>query len=97
VTKLEAKLAASTIKVGAKPAVDFGAPMRAHTGERFWLTVIPKGSEDSEWGQYGYVAVGAKTMELPAPEKAGDYEVRLHARYPTQSSNVVLRLPLKVE
>jgi len=90
-------LASAKIAVGAKPMVKLGAPVYARTGERYWITVIPKDAEDSEWGQYAYLPNAASELELPAPEKAGSYEVRVHANHPTKSSNVVQRTDLTVE
>ena len=94
---LELVLAAPSIKVGEQATVTFSSPLRARTGEKFWITLIPAGQDDTEWGQYTYVDVGAGSVELPAPTEPGDYEVRLHAQYPTKSSNVVARAKLEVE
>lgn len=94
---IELTLDAQTIKVGEQATVSFNTPLRAKTGERFWVTLIPADAADSEWGQYSYLEVAAGKVELAAPEAAGAYEVRLHANYPTESANVVARTTLKVE
>jgi len=43
------------------------------------------------------VPAGATSVRIAAPAAAGDYEVRLHANYPTRSTNVVHRAGLTVE
>ena len=90
-------LKASALKAGEAPKADFGLELYPRTGEQFWVTVIEKGKADTEWGAYLYLPIGAKGIELAKPAAAGDYEVRLHANYPSKSSNVIHRVELKVE
>ncbi len=90
-------LESATIKVGTKPVVTFGTKLLARTGERFWVTVIETSKKDNEWGRYTYVQIGAEKLELQAPTAAGTYEVRLHSKHPTKSSNVEKRIALVVE
>jgi serine/threonine-protein kinase len=90
-------VAARRLHLGAKIDVTFAAALRAKPGERFWITVVPAGAEDTAWGAYEYVPAGARRMQLAAPTKPGDYEVRLHANYPTKSTNLVHHVAIRVE
>ncbi|HBP20526.1 MAG TPA: hypothetical protein DEA08_22385 [Planctomycetes bacterium] len=97
-TQLEgiALKAPASVKVGAAPKVEFPR-LNARTGERFWLTLIKKGEEDTAWGTYKYIPHAATSLELAKAKETGDFEIRLHANHPTKSSNVIARVPIKVE
>ena len=64
---------------------------------RRWAAIVAVGQPDSEWGVWAYVPDAARRMVLKAPANPGDYEVRLHANYPTKSYNVVHRVRIHVE
>jgi hypothetical protein len=89
-------LASSSVKRGDKVLVTFATELRPILHERFWLTIVAKGSADGTWGSYQYVPDGARTLEI-RPPVAGDFEVRLHGNYPTLSTHVVDRHPLHVD
>ena len=82
---------------GAKLNVAFATALHAAPNEQFWITIVDAGAGETEWGAYEYVPPGAKRMQLTAPSKPGDYEVRLHANYPTKSTNLVHRVAIRVE
>lgn len=88
--------APASVKVGSAPTVEFPR-LNARTGERFWLTLIKKGENDTAWGTYKYVPHGATSLELAKAKETGEFEIRLHANHPTKSSNVITRVPIKVE
>ena len=44
-----------------------------------------------------YVPDAARRAQRVAPVEPGDYEVRLHANYPTKAANVVDRVAVRVE
>jgi hypothetical protein len=90
-------LATSAVRGGAKITLAFAAPMRAAPREQFWVTVVEVGTPDSKWGAYEYVTAGARRMQIAAPAKPGEYEVRLHANYPTKTTNVVHRAAIRIE
>ncbi len=89
-------LGAATLAPGATIDLRFPAAMRAAPGEQFWVTVVADGAPDSDWSAWAFVAEGARAAMLPAPDQPGSYEVRLHANYPTQLTNVVHRAALAV-
>jgi hypothetical protein len=89
-------LAKSTIKVGEKQNVTFNVPLPKE-GEKYWITVAPASSPDSEWGQWKYVDAGVSQVELDAVPAAGSYEVRLHDHYSAQAFHVIARQPLTVK
>lgn len=95
--KVAIKPAAPKCAVGEAPKVRFTPALRARTGEMYWVTLIEADKPDGDWGQFKHLAVGATEETLPAPKKAGKYEIRLHANYPTKPSNVVQRVALIVE
>jgi hypothetical protein len=88
---------AATVKPGAKVHVTFATALQAAPKEQFWVTIVEAGTADSSWGAYEYVQPAARRMQITAPTKPGDYEVRLHANYPTKTTNVVHRVAIHVE
>ena len=89
-------LAARTAHPGASVVLTFATALHAAPGERFWATIVEAGTADNTWGDYDYVPPDARRMQLAAPAKPGDYEVRLHGNYPTKTTNVLHRVPLRV-
>jgi hypothetical protein len=90
-------IAGKTLQPGARISVTFAVALRAAPKERFWITVVEARAADTAWGAYEYVPAGARRIQLAAPAKPGDYEVRLHANYPTKSTNVVHRVAIAVQ
>jgi hypothetical protein len=95
--KIKMSAASDKLKVGEVPKVSFDPAPRARTGEQYWATIIESGKPDTEWGKFRYIEHGSNSQELEAPKAAGKYEIRLHANYPTKSTNVVQRLTVTVE
>ena len=89
-------VAGKTLHAGAGISVAFAVALRAAPKEQFWITVVEARAADNAWGAYEYVPAGARRIQLAAPAKPGDYEVRLHANYPTKSTNVVHRVAITV-
>jgi hypothetical protein len=89
-------VAARTVPPGASVALTFATALHAAPDERFWVTIVEVGAADDTWGAYDYVPPGARRMQLAAPAKPGDYEVRLHGNYPTKTTNLIHRVPLRV-
>jgi serine/threonine-protein kinase len=90
-------LADTTVAAGGKAELRFPTAMHAKKGESFWITVVAAGQPDSAWGSYEYVKDGATRATLGVPSAAGDYEIRLHANYPTKTTFVVHRAAIRVE
>jgi serine/threonine-protein kinase len=90
-------LGASKTTPRATVEMTFPTSLNALPGEQFWVTIVKAGEPDASWGTYAYVRAGAKRTALQAPQDPGAYEVRLHANYPKQTTNVVFRAPLRVE
>jgi hypothetical protein len=100
VTPLSAQrfaIAGRTVRPGARIDLTFATAMHAAPHEQFWVTVVDAGAADSAWGAYDYVPPGARRMHLTAPAKPGAYEVRLHANYPTKTTNLVHRVAIQVQ
>jgi serine/threonine-protein kinase len=91
------QLARGAVAPGAMIDIAFATALRAAPREQFWITVVAAGAADNAWGTYEYVPAGARRMQLAAPAKPGDYEVRLHANYPTRTTNLVHRAAIRVE
>ena len=70
--------------------------MRALKTERFWITIVKYGMADNTYGIYEYLPDQVTRLRIDAPPALGDYEVRLHANYPTKTTNVVFRVPITV-
>ena len=87
-------LKSTDLQAGGSAELVFPEPMHAVHGEQFWATVVERGAADTSWGKYDYVGDGARTLKLPLPSTAGDFEIRLHANYPRLTTNVVFRVPI---
>jgi hypothetical protein len=90
-------LATRVAKTGEHVELTFPVALKAADGERFWVTIVTKGSADSAYGAYAYVPDAALSMQFEMPGAPGDYEIRLHANYPRLSTNVVHKAPIRVE
>jgi hypothetical protein len=90
-------LARKKVKVGGEAVLHFPQPLHAADGERFWITIVEKDAPPDKYDAYEYVAQDAKTAKIAVPSAPGDYEVRLHANYPTKTTNLVHRAKLHVE
>ncbi|MGE0401017.1 MAG: serine/threonine protein kinase [Kofleriaceae bacterium] len=87
----------TSVAPGAPIRIVFPRPMIAKPNERYWVTVVKPSSAATHYEAWDYVADKAKSAKLTAPSTPGQYEVRLHANYPTKSSNVVFRAPITVK
>nr|MBA3502685.1 serine/threonine protein kinase [Deltaproteobacteria bacterium] len=89
-------LARTTFKPRDTITLTFPTSLHALQHERFWITIIDADAADTSYGVYEYVADKATSVSLSAPTRPGDYEVRLHANYPTKLTNVVFRSRVEV-
>ena len=96
-TRERFSLADSSVAPGAKIAIIFPGPMIAQANEKYWVTVVAATAADSAYDAWDWVAPKARGATLVAPSTPGSYQVRLHSRYPTKTSNVVFRAPLTVQ
>jgi serine/threonine protein kinase len=87
----------TTYKHGESIVAKFGMKMKALPNERFWITVVEADKPNDAYGGYEYVQADARKVTITAPGQPGDYEVRLHANYPTKSTNVVHRARIRIE
>jgi serine/threonine protein kinase len=94
--KLRLSVKQKKIAPGDKMDIVFAQKMVAAPGEKFWVTVTKPEADNNSYGAYEYVPPDAKTMTFEAPKIAGDYEIRLHANYPTKSTNLVHRVKIHV-
>jgi hypothetical protein len=84
------KLARTELKAGQPIDVTFDQAVVTPSGQRYWITLAPAGSPDSEWGTWHYVAASATTDKL-ATGAAGSFEVRLHDLHPQKAHGVLQR------
>ena len=90
------KLGKTSFKQGDQIDVTYTSAVKSKDDAKYWVTVAPKGSPDSTWGDWHYVSAGASSDTLKAGQP-GEYEVRLHDDYPKQPFHVVARQAIKVE
>jgi eukaryotic-like serine/threonine-protein kinase len=95
-TKFRFHVKAKVAAAGEAVELVFAQPMDAAPGEKFWVTVVKPGDADDKYGKYEYVPEGARKMLFEMPKDPGDYELRLHANYPTKATNVVHRIKIHV-
>ncbi|MEZ4263477.1 MAG: hypothetical protein R3B36_30580 [Polyangiaceae bacterium] len=81
---------------GEKIKIAYSEAMRAPTGQQYWITLAPAGSEDGDWGKWHFVKNGAKLDELETPD-TGDFEIRLHDLYPARGHAVIARKAVRVD
>ena len=85
-----------TVAAGTAAHIVFDDPLPTVADERYWITITRADAADSAYGAWQYVEGGAHEVSLPAPRRAGAYEVRLHDGYPRLSHHVVHRQRLTV-
>jgi hypothetical protein len=95
-TKWRFSIKTKSVAPGEAVELSFAQPMEALPKEKFWVTVVKPDQALDSYGKYEYVPPGARKMLFEMPKEAGDYEVRLHANYPTKSTNVVHRVKIHV-
>jgi serine/threonine protein kinase len=95
-TKPTLTLDKKSYKPGATVLIKFGAAVPSPEKSRAWITAVAAGAPPSTYGEWVFVDDGASTGALKAPDKPGNYEVRLHTEYPTKSTNVVATVPFAV-
>lgn len=76
--------------------VKFPKALKPKKSEKFWIAICTPGSPETEYLSYQYVE-DPKSIDLPAPDLGGEYELRLHGNYPTKKTNVVDRLKFTVK
>jgi serine/threonine protein kinase len=94
--KYRFRIKGKTAAPGEPIELVFAQPMDAAPGEKFWVTLVKPDEADDKYGKYEYVPEGARKMLFAMPKEAGDYEIRLHANYPTKPTNVVHRVKIHV-
>jgi hypothetical protein len=86
-----------TLQIGEAPVATFNSPLKPRPKEQFWITIVKFGAKDNDWGLWQMLGSGDKQATLKMPTAAGDYEVRLHGRYPTKNSMIIHRQKLTVD
>ncbi|MCA9646313.1 MAG: hypothetical protein H6718_22075 [Polyangiaceae bacterium] len=72
----------------------FNQPVNPASGKH-WVTVVPSGKPDSDWGEWKYVPAGATSIEL-TPKVTENVEIRLHDTFPDHKFGVLYRASLFV-
>lgn len=81
---------------GETIVVSFSRPLTPSSGQRHWITIVPSGARESEYGKYHYVTSGVMGDTVEAPSTPGMYEVRLHDEYPRFTYKVIARAYVSV-
>jgi hypothetical protein len=94
---LDFSLADHRLPVGENPVIRIrgGVPFMDQ-GQRFWVTVVQAGAPDDAWGYWQYLHPGQTEVILQAPDREGEWEVRLHDVYPRHDYRVLHRESLRV-
>ncbi|MFN0246655.1 MAG: serine/threonine protein kinase [Kofleriaceae bacterium] len=90
-------LADATVAPSSEIVFKFPARVASPTGDQSWVSISAANSKDTSYISWSFVGDKASSASLKGPPKPGDYEARLYTHYPTQSYNVVHRIPFKVE
>ncbi len=80
-------------KTAAGIPVQFSAALKRSEMSQYWITIVPAGTPDYEWGFWQAVPNNAvrAVISLPKNMKPGKYEVRLHADFPARPYHVIDR------
>jgi len=85
--------------ISAPPTAGIGAPVEVTvagtTNPRDFVSIVPKADREGSYGGYAYVTKPGTPLQLTAPTKPGDYEVRVlgaDTPYPT-----LARRPIRIE
>ncbi len=80
-------------KTAAAIPVQFSAALKRTEQSQYWITIVPAGAPDYEWGIWQAVPnnAGRADISLPKNMKPGKYEVRLHADFPARPYHVIDR------
>jgi len=87
---------AEWIKAETAAKVIFSKALRPREGELYWITIVEADAPESTKGAYQYLQANAKEATL-RPVAQGRYEVRLHARYPSEAHKLIHQQSLQVE
>jgi hypothetical protein len=85
-----------TVLTGDVVRVTFDKPLEGKATNQFWIVLVP--SDAPESATQGRVILPRNITSAELPTSApGDYEVRLHGRYPEKDYALLSRVPVKVE
>lgn len=81
---------------GETIVVSFSRALTPASGQKHWITIVPSGARESEYGKFHYVSSGLMGDTVEAPSTPGMYEVRLHDEYPRFMYKVLARAYVNV-
>jgi len=95
ISKLNTQLQKDVVPVGTPVVVEFDRPLVPDGDEQFWVTLVTPTADPGAYDAWKYVPFGAERVELEA-SGAGEWELRLHAHYPTKQHDIIWRAPVTV-
>lgn len=84
-----------TVLTGDVVRVTFDRPLEGKATNQFWIVLVPADAPENETRGRVILPRGITSAEL-ATSAPGDYEVRLHGRYPEKEFALVSRVPVKI-
>jgi hypothetical protein len=87
---------AAVVPTGGDVVVTFDEPLTGRATNQYWIALVPADAPPTDTSGRVVLERSDRTARLRAIHP-GDYEVRLHDRYPKEESHLVARIPVKIE
>jgi len=92
----EMRLDPDSVQAGTSVWARFDRPVDGRAADQYWIVIAPAGAPaDYQEGRL-HVQRNAEGVQIEAPPRAGDYEVRLHGDWPKREHHVVRTVPIVV-
>ncbi len=86
----------ATVLTGEEIEIAFDRPLGGQAIDQYWMALVPAPAPEGDIGARIFLDRGATTARLRATAP-GDYEIRLHGRYPAKEHHLLARIPVKVQ
>jgi hypothetical protein len=83
------------VRAGDEFVVSFDAPLANRPADQYWMALQRADAPTSDTTGRVILERGDLRVTLRAPGP-GDYEIRLHNKYPVKDSHIVARVPVTV-
>ena len=88
-------LDSTTVTKGHDVVVHFDTPIAGKAADLYWITLLPIEAPDPTATNRIVVDHGSTSVRLPATA-TGNFEVRLHNRYPAEDYRLIARTPVTI-
>lgn len=86
----------TTIATGRDVVVTFDDELSGRATNQYWIALQPVSATASDTMGRVVLERSERSVHLPT-SRPGDFEVRLHGRYPKEDHHLLVRIPVKVD